>query len=58
MIRWKDIKDEYGTHLQINEASPDKVVLGWIHTAQYRLCGISARKCLLDETKMIMNIVP
>ena len=25
-----------------NFAPPDKVVLGWTHTAQYRLCDISA----------------
>ena len=27
-----------------NTGSPDKVVLGWTHTAQYKLCGISATK--------------
>ena len=30
-----------------NTGSPDKVVLGWTHTAQYKLYGISATKHIL-----------
>ena len=37
-----------------NDASPGKVVLGWTHTAQYRLCGISATThSLVDREKNV-----